>query len=337
LFFGRRKNGKENGFSRRDLLKATGAIGGIMLSQNVLAASAPSPGGDKVLAGVIEMHVHGAPDITPRVAQEIELAQKVKEVGMRGVVFKCHDFITNDRAYMVKLMVPGVEVFGGIALNEPVGGINPVAVETMLKFTGGLGRYVWLPTRDAAYQKAVNANKPDAGGVRVTDSAGAVLPDVRKVMKIVAKADAILGTGHIAPQESLAVVKAAKEEGVRKIVITHAMQDPLFMSQDEMKRCAEMGAYIEHCYLSHLMGPMAPAAGFRGRKGVPLDEFVKAIKGVGAERTVVATDLGQTHNPTPVDGMREFIQQLMKKGVTEAEMDLMTRKNPARLLGLESF
>jgi len=120
-------------------LKATGAIGGIMLSQNVLAASAPSPGGDKVLAGVIEMHVHGAPDITPRVVQEIELAQKAKEVGMRGVVFKCHDFITNDRAYMVKLMVPGVELFGGIALNEPVGGINPVAVETMLKFTGGLG------------------------------------------------------------------------------------------------------------------------------------------------------------------------------------------------------
>ena len=147
---------KENGFSRRDLLKATGVIGGMMLSQNALAASAPAPGGDKVLAGVIEMHVHGAPDITPRVVQEIELAQKAREVGMRGVVFKCHDFITNDRAYLVKLMVPGVELFGGIVLNEPVGGINPVAVETMLKFTGGLGRYVWLSTRDAAFQKAVN-------------------------------------------------------------------------------------------------------------------------------------------------------------------------------------
>jgi len=328
---------KEKGLNRRDLLKAAGAMGGIMLSQNALAAQAPSPGSDKALAGVIEMHVHGAPDITPRVVHEIELAQKVREVGMRGVVFKCHDFITNDRAYMVKLMVPGVELFGGIVLNEPVGGINPVAVETVLKFTGGLGRYVWLPTRDAAYQKAVNANKPDAGGVRVADSTGAVLPEVRKVMKIVAKADVILGTGHIAPKESLSVVKAAKEEGVRKIVITHAMQDPLFMSLDEMKRCAEMGAYIEHCYLSHLMGPAAPAAGFRSRKGVPMDDFVKAIKEVGAGRTVVATDLGQTHNPTPVDGMREFILQLMKRGVTEAEMDLMTRKNPARLLGLEPF
>jgi hypothetical protein len=115
------------------------------------------------------------------------------------------------------------------------------------------------------------------------------------------------------------------------------MQDPLFISLDEMKRCAEMGAYIEHCYLSHPMGPMAPAQGFRERKGVPLDAFVKAIKEVGAERFIVATDLGQTHNPTPVDGMREFILQLMKKGVTEAEIDLMTRKNPARLLRLEPF
>jgi hypothetical protein len=314
-----------------------GAIGGMMLSQNALTASAPTPGNDNVLAGVIEMHVHGAPDITPRVVHEIELAQKVKEAGMRGVVFKCHDFITNDRAYMVKLMVPGVELFGGIVLNEPVGGINPVAVETMLKFIGGLGRYVWLPTRDAAYQKAAKANKPDAGGVRVTDSAGAVLPDVRKVMKIVAKADAILGTGHIGPKESVAVVKAAKEEGVRKIVITHAMQDPLFMSLEDMKRCAEMGAYIEHCYLSHLLGPTSPAAGFQDKKGVSMEAFVKAIKEVGAERTVVATDLGQTHNPTPVDGMRDFIRQLMKKGVTEAEVGLMTRRNPARLLGLEPF
>lgn len=170
-----------------------------MLAQRALAASAPGPATDKTLAGATEMHVHAAPDISSRSIHDFELAQKAKEVGMRGVVIKNHEFITNDRAYLVRLAVPGIEVFGGITLNEPVGGINPVAVETMLKFAGGLGKFVWLPTHDAAFQKSVNMKKPDAGGVRVTDSAGEVLPDVRKVLKLVAKADVILGTGHIAP------------------------------------------------------------------------------------------------------------------------------------------
>lgn len=120
-------------------------------------------------------------------------------------------------------------------------------------------------------------------------------------------------------------------------MITHALQDPLFMSLEDMKRCAEMGAFIEHCYLSSLMGPMSPAPGFRDRKQVTMEAYVQAIKGVGADRCVVSTDLGQTHNPTPVDGMREFIQQLMKRGISQGEINLMTRMNPARLLDLEPF
>lgn len=283
------------------------------------------------------MHVHSAPDITARVMHDMELARKAREMGMRGVVIKNHEFISNDRAYLVKLAVPDIEVFGGVVLNEPVGGINPHAVETMLKFPGGLGKIVWLPTHDAAFQKSVNAGKPDAGGVRVTDSSGGVLPEVQKVLKIVAKADVMLGTGHIAPKEAVAVAKAAKEAGLRKLVITHAMQDPLFMSLDDMKRCADMGAFIEHCYLSTIMGPAAPAASFRSRKQVPMDAVVEAIKGVGAERTILSTDLGQIHNPTPIDGLKEFMLQLKKKGISEEEIHLMTRKNPARLLGLENF
>jgi len=201
------KTGEKNG-SRREILQAAGVVGGT-LPVHKAAASGPIPAAEKPLAGMIEMHVHPMPDMTPRSANDLDLAIKAREEDMRAIMLKNHEFITNDRAYLVKQMVPGIEVFGGLALNEPVGGINPVAAETFLKFSGGCAKCVWLPTHDAAHQKMV-AKK--GGGVRVTDHSGQVLSEVRKVMQIVAKADVILGTGHVSPKESLAVVKAAKEE-----------------------------------------------------------------------------------------------------------------------------
>jgi hypothetical protein len=75
----------------------------------------------------------------------------------------------------------------------------------------------------------------------------------------------------------------------------------------------------------------------RGWKNVSIDEFAKAIKEIGAQNTVIATDLGQFMNPTPADGMKEFILGLISKGVTQEQINWMAKKNPARLLGLEAL
>jgi hypothetical protein len=320
-------------WSRREILKAAGVVGGVLLAPKAMA-SGPGPAEGEPLAGMIEMHVHPMPDITPRSGNDLDLVIKAREEGMRAIMLKNHEFITNDRAYLVKQMVPGIEVFGGVVLNEPVGGVNPVAVETFLKFSGGCAKCVWLPTHDAAYQKMVDKK---GGGVRVTDSSGQVLPEVRKIMQMVAKADVILGTGHVSPKESLAVVKAAQEEGVRKIVVTHAMQDPFFMTIEDMKRCVGMGAIIEHCYYSTLIGPFSPLPAARGRKQVSMDEFAKAIKEVGAPNCFIATDLGQALTPIPAAGLKDFIAELSKRGITKEQIEIMGAKNPARLLGLEPF
>jgi predicted metal-dependent phosphotriesterase family hydrolase len=222
-------------------------------------------------------------------------------------------------------------------LNESVGGINPEAVDQMIKFTGGCGKIVWLPTHGSANHKSFFAKKADAGGIRVIDSSGNVVPELRKVLKLIAKADIIFATGHVSATEVFASVKAAKEEGVRKILVTHAMQSPGQLSIDDLKRCVEAGAFIEHCYLTYLMGPQAALAWMRGWKHVPIEEFAKAIKEVGAENCVIATDLGQYMNPIPGDGMKEFILALMSKGINQEQINWMAKKNPARLLGLESM
>jgi len=327
--------GKE-GLSRRGFLKAAGVIGAVAFAKKAMAQM-PILVAENPLTGTIDMHVHSAPDVASRSVHDFELAQKAREWGMRGVVMKNHEFITNDRAYLVRQIVHGIEVFGGITLNASVGGINPVSVENMIKFTGGCGKIVWLPTHDAAHHKAFFAKKPDAGGIRVIDSAGNVIPELRKVLKLVAKADIILATAHVSPKEALATIKAAKEEGVKRILITHAMQSPGEMSIDDLKRCVEMGAFIEHVYLSYLMGPQAHLGWMRGWKHVSIEMFAQAIKTIGAEHCTIATDLGQYLNPTPADGLREFILALGKQGITGEQINWMAKKNPARLLGLESM
>jgi hypothetical protein len=325
---------KKDGISRRGFLKAVGVIGAVTVAQKAMAQM-PTLVAANPLVGTIDMHVHAGPDTASRSVNDFELAQKAKELGMRGVVTKNHEFITNDRAYLVRQIIPGIEVFGGITLNESVGGINPEAVDLMIKFTGGCGKIVWLPTHGSANHKSFFAKKADAGGIRVIDASGSVVPELRKVLKLIAKADIIFATGHVSGKEILASVKAAKQEGVRKVLVTHAMQSPGELSIDDLKRCVEAGAFIEHCYLTYLMGPQAALGWMKGWKHIPIEEFAKAIKEVGAENCVIATDLGQYMNPIPADGMKEFILALMSKGITQEQINLMAKKNPARLLGLE--
>jgi len=284
---------KEVSVSRRSFLKAAGAVGAIALARSA-GAQMPTLVAANPLQGTFDMHVHAAPDVSSRSVHDIDLARKAREMGMAGVVTKNHEFITNDRAFLTRIAVPGIEIFGGIVLNNAVGGINPVAVEKMIKFTGGCGKIVWLQTHDAARHKEFFKQ---TGGIRVIDSSGNVIPELREVLKLVAKADIILATSHVSPKDSIAATKAAKEEGVRKILITHAMQSPGEMSLDDMKRCVEMGAVIEHCYLSSLMGPQAALAWMKGWRNVSMDMFAEAIKALGAENCINPPILVSTGMP----------------------------------------
>jgi hypothetical protein len=287
------------------------------------------------LAGAIDLHVHAAPDVAARSVNDIELAQKAKEMGMRGIVINNHEFITNDRAYLVRQVIPGIEVWGGIVLNYSVGGLNPVAVERMIRFTGGYGKIVWLPTFDAAHHKSFFTKKPDAGGIRVVDDSGSVVSELRKILQLAAQADIIFATGHVSSQEVLATVQAANEEGVRRIIVTHAMASPVQMSLEEMRRCVQMGAFIEHVYVANLVGPSAHQEWMRSWKHISMEMYAQAIQALGAEHCILSSDLGQYLNPTPADGMQEFIKVLSRQGISDEEIGWMVRKNPARLLGLE--
>jgi hypothetical protein len=63
-------------------------------------------------------------------------------------------------------------------------------------------------------------------------------------------------------------------------------------------------------------------------------EYAGAIRGLGHEVCILATDLGQAVNPLHPDGMAALIGGLRDQGFTGDEISRMSRENPARLLGL---
>ena len=267
------------------------------------------------LTGTIDFHAHSDPDSVPRSLDAVELSEIARQRGLRGLVLKNHWQPTASLAYLVRRQVPGIEAFGGIALNRAVGGINPEAVERMTRTRGGYGRVVWLPTFDADRIPLLRD--------------GELLPEVKQLLAIVAREGLVLHTGHYPPAVALSVIRAARTANVRSIVVSHAMMPPISMTIEQQQQAASLGAFIEHAYSGTLPSPLLPE-----RRTVSLDDYARAIRAVGPRHCVLTSDLGQAGNPIHTDGLRLFADALLKRGFTPDELDRMLKINPARLLGL---
>ncbi len=286
-----------------------------------LAQSAPAAAATGPLAGAIDVHVHSYPDDRPRSIHAIDVAKLADSRGMRAIVLKNHYESTAGTAYLVRQVVPGIEVFGGIALNRTVGGINPAAVEHMTRVSGGWGRVVWMPTFDAENQvRTAKENRPYVSVSRD----GELLPEVKSVIALVAKHDLVLATGHSTPAEVLMLLRDARQQGVRQMIVTHAINTPVLMNAAQMKEAASLGAFIE------FVGGAPEGQGAAAR----LDGIAKAIKEVGVASSILSSDLGQQGNPLPPDGLGTYIQALRARGFSDRDLDTMSKQNPARLLGL---
>ncbi|HKQ23777.1 MAG TPA: DUF6282 family protein [Burkholderiales bacterium] len=283
--------------------------------------------------GTIDFHVHSEPDVFGRSMDDIDVAVLAKRKGMRALVLKNHVTMTADRAVLVMKTVPGIEIYGGIVLNNAVGGINPAAVEWMHRMSGGRGKVVWLPTFDSDKHIKTLVDPKGSGIVVAPD--GVATPQVEEVLKIIARENLVLATGHIHAPEVVAVVKRAKELGVKNILITHALTNIPGLSMEQAKQVTQLGAYIEICFLQSMTGPDAQHAWMKHWSKVPLKDVARVVAEIGARSVVLSTDLGQHGNMTHPDGMEDMITGLLKEGVSQADIDLMVKKNPARLLGLK--
>ncbi len=301
-----------------------------------VAPSASIPVTDQAweaIQGAYDLQVHVAPDVIPRRVDDLDLAHQFLERGLRGFILKSHYIPTAERAKVVTKAVPGIRAYGAITLNHAVGGLNPVAVE----IAGRSGcKIVWMPTVDAENETAglpTGGNKKlpfwaeiqrelAAMGIspprmRVVDEAGSLLPQARLCLDLIRRHDMILATGHLGRDEIFALVKAGKEMGVRKMLVTHAEFPSQNLSADEQSQLAELGALIEHCFTTMYTGK----ASWEG--------VFESIRRAGAERCILSTDLGQTINPPVADGFAMFAQKLLDAGFSPAEVRRMAVTNPA--------
>ncbi len=269
------------------------------------------------LEGAVDLHVHSAPDVDRRRFDDLELARAAKEAGVGAVLIKSHQNSTVERAWLVSQCVPGIRVYGGLVLNETVGGLNPAAVRLALKLGA---RQIWMPTRSARNHRLHHG---EAGGISILDGQGTVLPVVVEILQDMAKSDCILGTGHLSPQETTALLDAASNLGVSKILVTHPEWGPTYYSYEEQKELAKrVNVFFERCFVSttHLCG------------NVPFETIERAIIETGVERTILSTDLGQPETPPPAEGLRLYAERLLSTGFSVDQIRAMMQANPERLL-----
>ena len=288
-----------------------------------------------LLEGAVDLHVHPAPSPMPRRMDGAEAARLAGEAGFDAIVVKSHHHSTV--MDVLALEQAGVDcgdakLFGGIALNGPVGGINPKAVDLALKMGG---RIVWFPTIGSAQHIRHHAEHPNLKfpklavhlepeePIEVLDANGRVLDDVYTILESIKEHDAILASGHMAPAQITAVLEAAREVGVQRMLVNH----PNFVieaSFDDARHWVELGAYIEHSLCMY-----DEESSFYNWD---LDTLVEWIEAVGPERSTLGSDLGQMNNPLPTDSFRKIVSRLLERGVSPDTIRTMVARNPAQLL-----
>ena len=303
----------------RTLVVVVGAA--LMMSVGGVQGQTPAPDVAALLRGAIDIHVHAYPDSRPRSIDVLDVARQAKAAGMRAVVIKNHYEFTSGQAYIVRKAVPGIDILGGVDLNLPVGGINPAAVEYMASTSGGYGKIVWMPTFDSENQ--VRFSRENRPFVSVAKN-GELLPAVKQVIAVIAKHNLVLATGHSAPAEGLALLREGQKQGVKHMVVTHAMNEPILMTVPQMQEAVRLGAFVE------FVGQNIGDADGKAR----MDRFADAIRKIGPEHCILSSDLGQKDNPLPAPGYGAFLAAMKAHGFSDQQIDVMSRKNPATLLDL---
>jgi hypothetical protein len=270
----------------------------------------------------------------------VTLARRFQDVGLEGFVLKSHYVSTAERAEVVRGVVPGVRAMGAIALNRAVGGMNPLAVEIAAREGA---RIVWMPTVDSVVEQEHLASAESTGAklpvwakvqvelrergivsepVPAVAEGGELLPETRAVLRVVAEHGMVLATGHLGRDEILPVVAAALEEGIRYVVVTHPDYPAQDFSAEEQVELAGAGALIERCFTTPYTGKCT------------WERWIESARAVGAERSILSSDLGQVQNPAVEDGLALMADRLLEAGFSDEEVRTMAVDNTRVLAGV---
>ena len=250
------------------------------------------------LEGFTDTHIHTSPDIKPRLWTDIEAAVDAKEEKMNSIVIKSHYEPTSGRA-IIASEVTDFSVYGGVVLNNSVGGLNVDAVKSSAMIGG---KFVWFPT--ISYSS-----------IQINWS------HVEDILHVAKENQMVIATGHLKSDDIFTLLDMAKSLGIWRIIVNHPLTKVVGASLDEQVEMSKY-AYLEHCMVACM------------ERHDNLDPVLikDSIKKVGANRCLMATDFGQIHNPRPVNGMKMFINSMISEGISIDEIYSMCKDNPNKLI-----
>lgn len=266
---------------------------------------------------MFDLHVHSAPDLFPRWGDDAATADAYARAGFRGFVLKGHAEPTAGRAAAVR----GIAAYGGIVLNEAVGGLNPSAVAAAL---GHGARVVWMPTLDARAHREAGLPRPHyacGGGLAIPPADRAAEARVRAILRLVADADAVIATGHVSGAEAAWLVQAAREAGVRRVLLTHASFTVPALAAPAVRELQELGAVAEITAFQLLHQPGVTAAS--------LAAFIRALD---PARCVLSSDAGQPDSPPPPEALEQLVEALAAESVDRGALLAMAGEAAERLV-----
>ncbi len=275
----------------------------------------------ELLVGAYDLHVHTLPSTFQRLQDGFELVREADSVGMSGVMLKSHYESTAARAALINAHSGcRAKAYGGLALNWPAGGLNIYAVENALKLGA---KIIWMPTRDAENSLRSGNMEGDffsRPGISILNDDGTLKSCVYEIIDAVKRYDAFLATGHISPEESVVLCKAARARDAQ-IILTHPEFDRTFIEADVQKELADLGVVVEKAWYNVAAGTVTVA------------RMAQTIKILGSSRAYIVTDRGQAGLPSAVSEYRRFIAELLEQGLTFEELRDLTHNVPESIVG----
>lgn len=286
-----------------------------------------------ILKGILDIHVHAGPSVANRQVDAADMLKEAVVAGYRGFLVKDHYFPSCMGVKMVQehCDAKGVEIYSSMCLNNSMGLFNLMALDAAINMGA---KIIYFPT--VSSKNHIDHHKGNFVGsgkmsvpetpVVYVDENGVMDPAAVECLKLIAEKDVVLGTGHGTAWEIDHLVEKALEVGVKRILVNHP-QFHIGASYEQMTKWAKLGAYIE----------MNVCVFTSGSKLGSLDDQVIAdmLKAVPLEQMILDSDMGQNGNGSPVEGMYRFIRLLMDKfGLSEEDINLIAKTNPAKLLGV---
>lgn len=292
---------------------------------------------EALLKGAVDLHVHSGPSLHPRKIDHFEALRQADAVGMKAVLLKDHYYPTMPVATLINDNL-GLQTraIGALVLNNPVGGMNPSAVDYALKQGA---RVVWMATahaenhleherkdKDFSKKFPVNQRKTvEAKPARLTDAKDVVLDDIKEILDLIAENDAAVSGGHHHVSELFPFYEEARRRGVKRLFVNH----PTYVNECTLQDVASlvsMGVLIEHSICMYVPSTF---------HFYDQEHLRSVIDAAGIEKTFFGSDLGQKNNPTPVEGYRGIIRELIALGYDDGDIRKMVGTNAARFIGLE--